>query len=119
MLLGASPIASADLKIGDCFLHVEMSASPITIHEAKTTSFRWARRGGKDGIVRGAFIRRNTERFVGLEQVDGTGLKVLLDDVVLVRINIQGNHICDSNPEIVSWLFDEIIEDDPARLFLP
>ncbi len=117
--LSASPSATATLNVEGCSLYVEISASPVAIHEARTTGLRWATPRGEDGMVNGAFIRRNTDRFVGLERVDGTGIEVLLDDVVLVRVIIPGNHICDSDLEIVSRLFEEIIADNPAELFLP
>lgn len=119
MILGFSPSATANLDIEGCSLHVELSSSPITIHEFKTTSLRWAAPGGEDGTVRGAFIRHNTDRIVGRERVDGTGIEALVDQAIIVRVVIPGNHVCDGDPEIVRRLFDEILASDPAGVVLP
>lgn len=112
MILWAAPSATADLEVQGCRLLIEISASTFAIHEAATTGLSWARPGEKDGAVSGAFIRRNTARFVGHESMNGTGIEALVDGAVLVRVVIPGSHPCESDPEIVSRLFEEILEND-------
>lgn len=119
MILGFSPAATADLDIGGCSLHVELSSSPITIREAQTTGGRWATPRGEDGEVRGAFINRNTDRLIGRERVDGTGIEALVDQAIVVRVVIPGNHVCDGDPEIVQRLFEEILASDPVSVVVP
>lgn len=119
MILGFSPAATADLDIGGCLIHVEVSASPITIREAQTTGGRWASSRGEDGEVRGAFINRNTDRLIGRERVDGTGIEALVDQAIIVRVVIPGNHVCDGDPEIVQRIFEDILASDPASVVVP
>lgn len=119
MVLSMAPSASGELDVQGCSLIIELSASPLAIHEAANTGLRWARPGGEDGAVLHAFIRRNTDRFVGQERVDGTGIEVLVDGAVLVRVVIPGNRPCDADPEIVSRLFEEVLTHDLSAFAAP
>ncbi|WP_457651041.1 hypothetical protein [Profundibacter sp.] len=110
--LGAAPAVTANITTKDCKVMVTLSAGPNSLLEAKTTGQRWARIGGVDGHIDGVFLRRNTDRFVGQERVDGTGIDALVDDSVLVRVIIPGNKPCVDDPKIVQTLFDQIISHD-------
>jgi len=110
-ILAGSPSAAADLEADGCRVHIELSASPVALYEATETS-RWGRPGGEDGSGEYAHIRRNTDRFVGQERKDGTGIEVLVDGAVIVRVVIPGNEPCENDPEIVPRLFEEILEHD-------
>lgn len=112
MALAFGPSASATLEFNGCRLLVELSASELAIDEAKRTGGRWARSGGTDGEVQSVYIRRNTDRFVGRERVDGTGIETLVDSQVIVRVVITGAHPCESNPNIVERLFRDIMSND-------
>ncbi len=111
-ILAFAPFASATLEVGDCRVIVELSASEVTIEQAMRTDGRWARPGGTDGEVNYAFIRRNTERFVGRERVDGTGIEAFVDSRVIVRVVIPGATPCESDPDIVARLFRDIMTND-------
>ncbi len=119
MLVGMAPGASANLEVGACRIHVGLSAGPITLHEAMNTGRRWARRVGEDGTGLHAYIRRNTERVVGQERVDGTGIEALVDDRVIVQVLIPGAHPCESDPGIVRRLFEEILATDLSAYGAP
>ena len=111
-ILTFAPSASATLEISDCRVIVKLSASEVTIEEAMRTGGRWARPGGTDGEVKYAYIRRNTERFVGRESVDGTGIEAFVDNRVIVRVVIPGANPCESDPDIVARLFRDIMTND-------
>ncbi len=116
-LLG-SPSAHGDLEVEGCQLVTDLSASPYALYEAREVH-RWGRLHGKDGEVHNAFIRRNAERIVGDERVDGTGIEAVVDDNVVVRMVIPGNYPCDSDPEIVQRLFDEVLASDLSVFRVP
>ncbi|WP_022703501.1 hypothetical protein [Pseudorhodobacter ferrugineus] len=111
-ILTSAPSASATLELKDCRVIVELSASEVMIEEAMRTSGRWASPGGTDGEVKNVYMRRNTERFVGRERIDGTGIEAFVDNRVIVRVVIPGAPPCESAPDIVARLFREIITND-------
>lgn len=119
MVLGFSPSASATLEIDGCRLIVEISASPVGLHEAKNTGRRWASPRSADGTVRGAFVTRNTERLKGLASQSGTSIEVLVDDLVLVRVVTPGGRICARDPDIVRRTFEEILARNPSSVVTP
>lgn len=112
LILTYAPSASTTLELKDCRVIVELSASEVMIEEAMRTSGRWARPGGTDGEVKYAYMRRNTERFVGRERIDGTGIEAFVDNRIIVRVVIPGANPCDSDPDIVARLFREILTND-------
>lgn len=112
LTLASLPLAAAEIRIGECRVMVELTAGPIVLEEAKNTGRRWARKGGVNGHIEGAFMRHNTDRFVGQERVDGSGVEVLVDNSTIVRVVIPGHAPCQKNPGIVRELFDEIISHD-------
>lgn len=112
IFLGWSPTASADLNVEGCRIHIELSASRLALHEARNTGLKWGRKGGADGSISHAYMRRNTERFVGHERVNGTGIELVVDDRVIVRVVIPGAEICENDPTIVRRLVDEILAHD-------
>ena len=119
MALSFSPSASATLEIDGCRLIVEISASPVGLHEAKNTGLRWASPRSADGTVRGAYVTRNTERLKGIARQSGTSIEVLVDDLVLVRVVTPGNRLCTSDPDIVRKTFDEILAMNPSTVVMP
>ncbi len=110
MALALSPSASASFDSGGCRIMIEMSASEVTLREARDTGGRWAQPGGTDGAVSFAFMRRNTDRLVGQERVNGTSIEVLVDGRAIVRVLIPGSTPCVSSPDIVERHFSEIVE---------
>jgi hypothetical protein len=111
MILVNSPAASASLTLGDCRVHVELSASSTSLHDA-TVAERWGLPGGKDGSGNHAYRRRISDRFSGQERKDGTGIEALVDRAVVVRVTIPGAEPCQTEPGIVSRLFGEILTHD-------
>ncbi len=85
MSMLGSPSAHEDLEIEGCQLVTDLSASSYALYEAREVH-RWGQLHGKDGEVHNAFIRRNAERIVGDERVDGTGIEAVVDDNVVVRM---------------------------------
>lgn len=108
MELAFAPAASATLDVNGCRISIALTASETAIREARS----WARSGGIDGDTYGAFIRRNTARFVGRERVDGTGIEVFVDGRIIVKVGIPGARPCQSDPNIVPDLFATIIAND-------
>lgn len=119
IMLSESPGATATMRVEGCALFVEVTSSPVRINAPRASGLPWPKPGGKDGLVRGDFILRNTDGFVGFERVDGTGIEALVDNAVLVRVVIPGNHVCKAAPGIVRRLFEEILANDPASVVLP
>ncbi|WP_162561673.1 hypothetical protein [Yoonia vestfoldensis] len=118
-LMIASPSAAANLNVDGCKLYVEISSSPSVIDEAKNAGLSFAEPNRENGTVWGAFIAINTERVIGLERVDGTGVEALVNQAVVVRVGIIGNQICESAPEIVRHIFEDIIARNPAGFVRP
>lgn len=112
MELAAGPAARATFEINGCSIHVELSASNVSIREAINTGQKWARPGGTDGKISHAYRRRNTDRFVGQERVDGTSIEAFVDASVIVRVVIPGADRCESEPAVVARLFSEILASD-------
>lgn len=119
LVLGSSPSASTTFETDGCRLSIEISASPVGLHEAKNTGLRWASPRSADGTVRGAYITRNTERLKGRVNQSGTSIEVLVDDLVLVRVATPGNRLCASDPDIVRRTFDEILAKNPSTVVMP
>ena len=119
MVIAASPSVSAQIKLDSCTIMIELSASPTAIHEARSTGSRWAAHGRANGTRYGAFIARITDRLVGLERQDGTGIEALVDDALIVRVVIIGNLACKEDPDIVNRLFEEVLAKDPAAIVRP
>lgn len=119
MALGFSPSASANVEIDGCKLIIEVSASPLGLHEAKNSGVRWASPRSIDGTVRGAFVTRNSERLKGHERQSGTSIEVLVDDLVLLRVVTPGGRICARDPDIVRRTFEEIMTKNPSTVVMP
>ncbi|MDJ1008936.1 MAG: hypothetical protein QNJ13_14055 [Paracoccaceae bacterium] len=106
------PAVNSTMILGECRVQVHLSASENSVREATNTSGRWARPGGEDGEIFYAFRRRNTERFVGRESVDGTSIQAFVDGQVIVRVFLEGRKHCESRPDIVQEAFAEILKYD-------
>lgn len=109
--LHSAPGASATLDFAGCRIMVDLSASDPRIREAVETGSRYAR-PGRDGAIAGTFIRHNTERYVGKEEVSGSGIEALVDGRMIVRVVIPGGRPCQSEPDIIARLFAEILRND-------
>ena len=107
MELLASPSAGARLDASGCRIKISLSASETDKQEAS-----WAQPGGTDGKVRYAYMRRNKERLVGREATNGSGIEVLVDEQVTVRVLLSGSDHCVDEPGIVIRLFSEIMTNE-------
>jgi len=105
--LAVSPAASTTLNIDGCSVLIDLIAGELPIREKN-----WIGAGGADGRKTGAYLRINTDRFDGRERLDGTGIEVLADGRVVVRVIVSGGKPCESNPDIVRELFDQISQND-------
>lgn len=117
-ILASSPAANVDIAVKECRLLIELSASPVVLHEA-IEARGLGRSHRMDGEVHGAFIRLNADRVVGEARVDGTGIEAVVDGSVLVKVVSPGNRPCVSDPGIARRFFDEILANDLGVFSVP